>query len=107
MVETTVGGHPAAPRNGGGVCVYEAGLIKPSKITRKGADSSNQPASPLGIDVWEEQGAISISLAAKSSLPIVGFPGVCGIHRDFGVKSAYRSGSQSPLSEMQPERANI
>lgn len=88
-------------------CVYEAGLIKPILRTRKGADYSNQPATPVGMDVWEKQGDISISLAAKSSSPILGFPGFCGTYQDFGVKSAYPSGSQSPLSELQPEQTNI
>lgn len=89
--------------------VYEAGLIKPILRTRKGAHYSNQPepATPVGMDAWEKQGDISISLAAKSSSPIVGFPGFCGIYQDFGVKSAYPSGSQSPFSELQPEQTNI
>lgn len=106
LIEGTALGYPRSPRNGGGLC--EGGGANKISSENKGRRGLLEPA--LEIDAWEKLGDISISSAAKSSSPILGFPRVCGIYEAFGVKlrkSTYPSGSQSPLSELQPERANI
>lgn len=72
-------GHPRSRRNGGGLC----GGGGAHKTYSENRGRRRLPTPALQIGVWERLGGVSTSLAAKPSLPIPGFPGVCGIYRNF------------------------